>query len=83
MHVCVGVFQRYSEAEEAMEQVLKLDPHCKEAPSELLTCRVQQLVVNGFSLNSGFRVKSTSSFQLFTLFIYLLILGVGFCGRAE
>ncbi|TMS22805.1 Flowering time control protein FPA [Larimichthys crocea] len=40
--------QRYSEAEKAMEQVLKLDPHCKEASSELFTCRVLHLVELGF-----------------------------------
>ncbi|XP_076584859.1 uncharacterized protein LOC143319633 isoform X1 [Chaetodon auriga] len=40
--------KRYSEAEEAMEQVLKLDQHCKEAPSKLFTCRVLQLMDLGF-----------------------------------
>ncbi|KAE8300570.1 Stress-induced-phosphoprotein 1 [Larimichthys crocea] len=40
--------KRYSEAEKAMEQVLKLDPHCKEASSELFTCRVLHLVELGF-----------------------------------
>ncbi|TKS68653.1 STI1-like protein [Collichthys lucidus] len=40
--------KRYSEAEKAMEQVLKLDPHCKEASSTLFTCRVLHLVELGF-----------------------------------
>ncbi|XP_042340345.1 STI1-like protein [Plectropomus leopardus] len=37
--------KRYSEAEAAMEQVLKLDPNCKEASSKLFTCQVLQLTV--------------------------------------
>lgn len=41
--VCVP--QRYSEAEQAMEQVLKLDTNCKEAVGDLLNCRVLQLMV--------------------------------------
>ncbi|XP_054460099.1 stress-induced-phosphoprotein 1-like isoform X2 [Anoplopoma fimbria] len=40
--------KRFSEAEAAMEQVLKLDQHCKEASSKLLTCRVLQLMEFGF-----------------------------------
>ncbi|KAI3353502.1 hypothetical protein L3Q82_020022 [Scortum barcoo] len=40
--------KRHSEAEEAMEQVLKLDKHCKEASSKLFTCRVLQLMDLGF-----------------------------------
>ncbi|KAL7404206.1 hypothetical protein ABVT39_011436 [Epinephelus coioides] len=40
--------KRYSEVEEAMEQVLKLDPNCKEASSKLFTCRVLQLMRLGF-----------------------------------
>ncbi|XP_041789978.1 stress-induced-phosphoprotein 1-like isoform X2 [Chelmon rostratus] len=40
--------KRYSEAEKAMEQVLKLDQHCKEAPSKLYTCQVLQLMDLGF-----------------------------------
>lgn len=47
MHVCV--FQRHSEAEKAMEQVLKLDSQCKEASSELFNCRVLQLMVSNTS----------------------------------
>ncbi|XP_070777306.1 stress-induced-phosphoprotein 1-like [Enoplosus armatus] len=40
--------KRYSEAEKAIEQVLKLDQHCKEASSKLFTCRVLQLTGLGF-----------------------------------
>ncbi|XP_026158132.1 uncharacterized protein LOC113127671 isoform X1 [Mastacembelus armatus] len=40
--------KRYSEAEKAMEQVLKLDQDCKEASSKLLTSRVLQLMELGF-----------------------------------
>ncbi|XP_038568177.1 STI1-like protein isoform X1 [Micropterus salmoides] len=40
--------KRYSEAEKAIEQVLKLDQHCKEASSKLFTCRVLQLMELGF-----------------------------------
>ncbi|XP_051504733.1 tetratricopeptide repeat protein 31 isoform X2 [Myxocyprinus asiaticus] len=35
--------KRYSEAEKAMEQVLKLDRDCEEAVNDLLYCKVQQL----------------------------------------
>ncbi|XP_074487369.1 uncharacterized protein LOC141765212 isoform X2 [Sebastes fasciatus] len=40
--------KRYSDAEAAMEQVLKLDQHCKEASSKLFTCRFLQLTELGF-----------------------------------
>ncbi|XP_029283169.1 hsp70-Hsp90 organizing protein 3-like isoform X2 [Cottoperca gobio] len=40
--------KRYSEAEAAIEQVLKLDQRCKEASSKLFTCRVLQLTELGF-----------------------------------
>ncbi|XP_040002451.1 RNA polymerase II-associated protein 3-like isoform X2 [Xiphias gladius] len=40
--------KRYSEAEKAMEQVLKLDQHIKEASSKLVTCQVLQLMEVGF-----------------------------------
>ncbi|XP_029949797.1 hsp70-Hsp90 organizing protein 1-like isoform X2 [Salarias fasciatus] len=40
--------KRYSEAEQAMEQVLRLDPSCREASSKLFACRVLQLVAMGF-----------------------------------
>lgn len=39
------VLQRYSEAEKAMEQVLKLDKDCEEAVNNLLNCKVLQLMV--------------------------------------
>ncbi|XP_052006369.1 tetratricopeptide repeat protein 31-like [Xyrauchen texanus] len=35
--------KRYSEAEKAMEQVLKLDRDCEEAVNDLLYCKAQQL----------------------------------------
>ncbi|XP_040893094.1 hsp70-Hsp90 organizing protein 1-like isoform X2 [Toxotes jaculatrix] len=40
--------KRYSEAEKAMEQVLELDPHIKEASNKLVTCRILQLREMGF-----------------------------------
>ncbi|XP_068451663.1 tetratricopeptide repeat protein 31-like isoform X2 [Clinocottus analis] len=40
--------KRFSEAEAAMQQVLRLDENCKEAASELLSCRVLQLTELGF-----------------------------------
>ncbi|XP_073333808.1 uncharacterized protein [Pagrus major] len=40
--------KRYSEAEKAIEQVLKLDQNCKEASSKLFTCRVLQLKELGY-----------------------------------
>ncbi|KAM3624593.1 uncharacterized protein V6R79_025319 [Siganus canaliculatus] len=40
--------KRYSEAEEALEHVLKLEPQCREASSKLFTCRVQHLMELGF-----------------------------------
>ncbi|GAA6230778.1 STI1-like protein isoform X1 [Lates japonicus] len=40
--------KRYSEAEKAMEQVLKLDQHIKEASSKRLTCQILQLMEMGF-----------------------------------
>ncbi|KAF7649089.1 hypothetical protein LDENG_00147370 [Lucifuga dentata] len=36
--------KRYSEAEKAMEQVLKLDKDCEEAANDLFTCKVLQLM---------------------------------------
>lgn len=41
-----SVLKRYSEAEKAMEQVLKLDKHCEEAVMDLLDCKVLQLMVH-------------------------------------
>nr|XP_005169572.1 tetratricopeptide repeat protein 31 isoform X1 [Danio rerio] len=40
--------KRYSEAEKAMEQVLKLDGDCEEAVNDLLYCKVQQLTELGY-----------------------------------
>uniref|UniRef100_A0A3Q3WMY6 Uncharacterized protein n=1 Tax=Mola mola TaxID=94237 RepID=A0A3Q3WMY6_MOLML len=40
--------KRYSEAEKAMEQVLKLDKDCEEALNELFNCKVLQLMELGF-----------------------------------
>ncbi|XP_051282616.1 uncharacterized protein zgc:123010 isoform X2 [Dicentrarchus labrax] len=40
--------KRYSEAEKAMEQVLKLDKDCEEAVIDLFNCRVLQLMDLGF-----------------------------------
>ncbi|KAM4729186.1 uncharacterized protein FYW61_009844 [Anableps anableps] len=40
--------KRYSEAEKAMEQVLKLDKECEEAVNDLFSCKVLQLMEFGF-----------------------------------
>uniref|UniRef100_A0A1A8K413 Tetratricopeptide repeat domain 31 n=2 Tax=Nothobranchius kuhntae TaxID=321403 RepID=A0A1A8K413_NOTKU len=40
--------KRYSEAEKAMEQVLKLDKDCEEAANDLFNCKVLQLMEHGF-----------------------------------
>ncbi|XP_018533532.1 stress-induced-phosphoprotein 1 isoform X2 [Lates calcarifer] len=40
--------KRYSEAEKAMEQVLKLDKDCEEAVTDLFNCKVLQLMELGF-----------------------------------
>ncbi|XP_017164673.1 hsp70-Hsp90 organizing protein 1 isoform X1 [Poecilia reticulata] len=40
--------KRYSEAEKAMEQVLKLDKNCEEAVNDLFSCKVLQLMEFGF-----------------------------------
>ncbi|XP_042358747.1 tetratricopeptide repeat protein 31 [Plectropomus leopardus] len=40
--------KRYSEAERAMEQVLKLDKDCEEAVNDLFNCKVLQLMDLGF-----------------------------------
>ncbi|XP_036430024.1 tetratricopeptide repeat protein 31 isoform X2 [Colossoma macropomum] len=40
--------KRYSEAEKAMEQVLKLDKDCEEAASDLFYCKVLQLMDLGY-----------------------------------
>ncbi|XP_056147957.1 uncharacterized protein zgc:123010 isoform X2 [Lampris incognitus] len=52
--------KRYSEAEKAMEQVLKLDKNCDEAVNELFNCRVLQLMEMGF--------EETQSIQLLEKF---------------
>lgn len=41
--------QQYDKAEEAMEQVLKLDAKCKDATYDLYNCKLQQLLVNELS----------------------------------
>ncbi|XP_037541544.1 stress-induced-phosphoprotein 1 [Nematolebias whitei] len=40
--------KRYSEAEKAMEHVLKLDKDCEEAANDLFNCKVLQLMEFGF-----------------------------------
>ncbi|KAF3842095.1 hypothetical protein F7725_024046 [Dissostichus mawsoni] len=40
--------KRYGEAEQAMEQVLKLDEDCEEAVNDLFNCKVLQLMELGF-----------------------------------
>ncbi|KAM6941802.1 uncharacterized protein PEZ65_003806 [Lycodopsis pacificus] len=45
--------KRFSEAEAAMERVLKLDQLCKEASSKLLSCRVLQLTELGFKVKQS------------------------------
>ncbi|XP_069545582.1 stress-induced-phosphoprotein 1-like isoform X1 [Brachyistius frenatus] len=40
--------KQYTDAEKALQQVLKLDQSCKEASSKLFTCRVLQLMEMGF-----------------------------------
>lgn len=40
--------KRYSEAEKAMEKVLRLDKDCEEAVTDLLNCKVLQLMEHGF-----------------------------------
>ncbi|XP_060728442.1 tetratricopeptide repeat protein 31 isoform X2 [Tachysurus vachellii] len=40
--------KRYSEAEKAMEQVLKLDKDCEEAANDLFYCKVLQLMDLGY-----------------------------------
>lgn len=40
--------KRYSEAEKAMEKVLRLDKDCEEAVTDLFNCKVLQLMEHGF-----------------------------------
>lgn len=51
---CLCKWQRYSEAEKALEKVLELDQNCKEASKKLFNCRVLQLMVR--NVTSDFRV---------------------------
>ncbi|XP_028325129.1 uncharacterized protein LOC114477171 isoform X2 [Gouania willdenowi] len=56
--------QQYSEAEKAMEQVLKLDPDCEEAVNDLYNCKVLQLMELGFEeMKSVFLLEKFSTVQ--------------------
>ncbi|PWA26055.1 hypothetical protein CCH79_00001646, partial [Gambusia affinis] len=56
--------KRYSEAEKAMEQVLKLDKHCEEAVNDLFSCKVLQLMEFGFEeMQSVLLLERFSSVQ--------------------
>ncbi|XP_077351949.1 uncharacterized protein LOC144001481 [Festucalex cinctus] len=56
--------QRYSEAEKAMEQVLKLDKDCEEAVNELYNCKVLQLMEHGFEeVESAMLLEKFSTVQ--------------------
>ncbi|XP_061693731.1 tetratricopeptide repeat protein 31 isoform X2 [Syngnathoides biaculeatus] len=56
--------KRYSEAEKAMEQVLKLDKDCEEAVNELHHCKVLQLMEFGFEeLESTMLLEKFSTVQ--------------------
>lgn len=56
--------KRYSEAEAAMEQVLKLDKDCEEAVNDLFSCKVLQLMEFGFEeMQSVFLLERFSSVQ--------------------
>lgn len=70
--VCVA--QRYSEAEGAMEQVLKLDTDCEEAAMDLLNCRVLQLMVSSFTSAAAklFPVRFASSPQRYLERLHLV-----------
>lgn len=46
--VAFSVLKRYSEAEKAMEQVLKLDKDCEEAVTDLFDCKMLQLMVHNW-----------------------------------
>uniref|UniRef100_A0A3B4B6F8 Uncharacterized protein n=1 Tax=Periophthalmus magnuspinnatus TaxID=409849 RepID=A0A3B4B6F8_9GOBI len=46
--------KRYSEAEKAMEKVLRLDKDCEEAVTDLFNCKVLQLMVMHSKLSLGF-----------------------------
>ncbi|XP_020565252.1 tetratricopeptide repeat protein 31 isoform X2 [Oryzias latipes] len=53
--------KRYSEAEKAMEQVLKLDEDCEEAENDLFYCKVQQLMELGFEETQSIRLLESFS----------------------
>ncbi|KAL0964620.1 hypothetical protein UPYG_G00326540 [Umbra pygmaea] len=53
--------KRYSEAEKAMEQVLKFDKDCEEAVNDLFNCKVLQLMELGFD-----EIHSVSLLERFT-----------------
>ncbi|KAM4599770.1 uncharacterized protein V3H82_008077 [Fundulus diaphanus] len=54
----------YSEAEKAMEQVLKLDKDCEEAVNDLFSCKVLQLMEFGFEeMQSVLLLERFSSVQ--------------------
>lgn len=56
--------KRYSEAEKAMEKVLKLDKDCEEAVTDLFNCKVLQLMEHGFDeLQSVYLLEKYSSVQ--------------------
>ncbi|XP_047207377.1 tetratricopeptide repeat protein 31 isoform X2 [Girardinichthys multiradiatus] len=56
--------KRYSEAEKAMEQVLKLDKDCEEAVNDLFSCKVLQLMEFGFEeMQSVLLLERFSSVQ--------------------
>ncbi|KAM9847652.1 uncharacterized protein ACBR49_008973 isoform 2-T2 [Aulostomus maculatus] len=56
--------KRYSEAEKAMEQVLKLDKDCEEAVNDLFNCKVLQLMEHGFEeVQSVLLLEKFSSVQ--------------------
>ncbi|KAM3862966.1 uncharacterized protein ACN63O_012871 [Diretmus argenteus] len=56
--------KKYSEAEKAMEQVLKLDKDCEEAVNDLFNCKVLQLMELGFEeLQSVLLLEKFSTVQ--------------------
>ncbi|KAK5854017.1 hypothetical protein PBY51_015121 [Eleginops maclovinus] len=56
--------KRYSEAEKAMEQVLKLDKDCEEAVNDLFNCKVLQLMELGFEeMQSVLLLEKSSTVQ--------------------
>ncbi|CAB1343872.1 unnamed protein product [Coregonus sp. 'balchen'] len=56
--------KRYSEAEKAMEQVLKLDKDCEEAVNDLFNCKVLQLMAVLTSPEASSVVSQDSSLGL-------------------